>query len=82
MTPLQTEMLNKVATSEHNEMNGNPTKVEQTITWADQMIETPQDKGVFTSLLNAKLVAHEGEGVDAVVYLTDAGWNAWKGVSK
>ena len=78
MTPLQNKMLAKIATSEHNEANGNPTDVEQTTTWACTMIETAEDKGVFTSLMNARLVEHLGKGDDALVWLTDAGWDAWK----
>ena len=72
LTPLQAAMLKKIATDELTSVNGaEPESVEETETWAEMIIETAQDKGVFTSLLNAGLAIHGGKGRDAVVSLTD-----------
>lgn len=74
-TELQIEMIKKIAFDEFTEVNGRmPQDVDQTHTWADGIIETAEDKGVFTSLLNADLVWHSGKGRDAGVGLTPAGF--------
>lgn len=49
-------MLKKIATDEMTCVNGaEPESIEEFETWADGIIEIAQDKGVFTSLLNAGL---------------------------
>lgn len=79
-TMLQTAMLNKIARSEFTEQNGGYPETNDEIgsVWADCIIEDAEDKGVFTSMLNAGLVAHSGKGRDAVVWLTDAGFAEWQ----
>jgi hypothetical protein len=77
-TPLQQAMLIKIAESEYTALNGAPpTKAEDADTWADCVIESAEDKGTFTSMLNAGLVLHYGKGRDAFVGLTEAGFNAY-----
>jgi len=46
--------------------------IEETETWADGIIKTAQDKGVFTSLLNAGLVSCIGKGCDSLVIMPNA----------
>lgn len=77
---LQTAMLNKIARSEFSEMNGGYPNNNSDVgsIWADVIIEDSEDKGVFTSMLNAGLVAHGGKGRDATVWLTDAGFAEWQ----
>lgn len=82
-TPLQNTMLKAIARSELTCINGaEPSAAQETVTWANCVIETAADKGVFTSLLNAGLVWHEGNGRDAQVGLTDAGLAAYKAIPK
>lgn len=83
VTKLQASMLIKIAESEYNELGGGiPQTAEQAGTWANVVIDTPQDKGVITSLINAELVNHSGSGEDAVVGLTDAGFEAYKSLKQ
>lgn len=77
MTPLQKAMILKIATNEMNSANGKPTTANETETWADGVIESAEDKGVFTSLFNAGLAYHVGKGRDAGVGLTDSGFDAY-----
>lgn len=49
-----------------------PESIEETETWADGIIETAKYKGVFTSLLNTRLVSHIGKGCDSVVIMPNA----------
>jgi len=80
-TPLQTEMIKAIATSEFTEVNGaEPTSVSDIgWVWADMIIDNAQDKGVFTSLVNAGLAEHSGnKGRDACVTLTEAGFQVYK----
>lgn len=73
-TKLMLDMLKKIARNELTCVNGaEPENIRETETWADCIIETDQDKGVFTSLLNANLATHGGKGRDAVVALTEEG---------
>ena len=75
MTPLQKSMILKIAESELTPVNGAvPKNVDDATTWADCVIETAEDKGVFTSLKNAGLVYHTGSGRDAAVGLTAEGF--------
>lgn len=79
ITQLQKEMLRKIATNELTPVNGaEPKSANEAETYADCIIETAQDKGVFTSLMNAGLVWHSGSGRDAVVGFTDKGFNEYK----
>lgn len=78
-TPLQANLLNAIATNELTPINGaRPTTRADATTFADVVIETAEDRGTFTSLLNAGLVYHSGRGRDAVVGHTEAGFAAWQ----
>ena len=80
-TELQKQMLNKIARDEMTTINGaEPLTANETHTWADSIIETPTDKGVFTSLLNAGLVWHSDHDRDAGCGLTEAGFDAYKNI--
>lgn len=80
ITPLQKDMLVKIARSEYTSVNGAvPKNADETGTWANVIIETVQDKGVFTSLVNAGLVKHNGlQGKNAELALTDAGFAVYQ----
>lgn len=81
MTPLQFDMLKNIARNDHTPVNGAEPKTIDDVSWvwADCVIETVQDKGVFTSLVNAGLAKHSGhKGRDACVTLTQAGFDAYK----
>ena len=78
-TELQAKMLKAIATDDLTPVSGaEPGSHEDATTFADMVIEDAQDKGVFTSLLNADLVWHSGKGRDAVVGLTVKGFAAYK----
>ena len=82
-TPLQQAMLRKIAQSEYTGVNGTmPQNAEETETWADTIIETAEDKGVFTSLKNAGLVWHSGEKKDAGVGLTEEGFRLYQSIEE
>jgi hypothetical protein len=55
--------------------------VQKNLTWQEMIIETAQDKGVFTSLLNSGLVWSNGRGKEAACGLTDSGFAAYKALS-
>lgn len=74
-TALQAKMIVAIAEDEMAPMNGaRPLVCDDATTWADSVICSAEDKGVFTSLMNAELVYHVGKGRDAVVGLTEAGF--------
>jgi hypothetical protein len=80
-TELQNKMLSKIAECEFQPTNGSaPASFsELDWVWADVIIEDAEDKGVFTSLVNAGLAEHSGNrGRDAGVRLTEAGFNAYR----
>jgi hypothetical protein len=78
-TELQYNLLVKIAESDYTGFNGNVEALLEandaydTTTWAFSVIETAQDKGTFTSLLNADLVWHISDGKDSTVGLTEKG---------
>lgn len=81
VTPLQAAMIKKIALSEFTSLNGGEPESLNDIgwVWADCTIEDAQDKGVFTSLMNAGLVEHSGGPKrDAGVTLTQAGFEVYK----
>lgn len=84
VTKLQSSMLAKITTNEYTSVNGlEPQSADETTTFAEMIIETPQDKGVFTSLLNAGLVWHQ-KGVkdsDSLCGLTESGLTEYKKTS-
>ena len=78
-TTLQAAMLTKIARDELTCRNGaEPDSHGEAVTFADVVIETQEDKGVFTSLQNAGHVWHSGKGRDAQVGLTESGFRAYK----
>lgn len=82
ITPLQAEMLRRIARSEFSMVSGSePICIEDVgEIWADTIIESRRDAGTFTSLQNAGLVEHIGapKHRDATVRLTQAGYEAYK----
>lgn len=82
VTALQARMLTRIARDELTELNGDePETAAQASTYADRVIEDAEDKGTFTSLLNAELVWHAGKKRDAIVGLTEAGFAAYKALA-
>jgi hypothetical protein len=79
-TKLQAAFLAIIARSEFTAVNGAEPSALADVgwVWADCVIENAQDKGVFTSLLKAKLTKHSGKGKEACVTLTQAGFDAYK----
>lgn len=79
VTPLQAKMLIKIAESEFSTVNGAvPAELEDVgDIWADVIVEDAEDKGTFTSLMNAGLAGRAGKGRDTVVWLTQAGFDAY-----
>ena len=79
MTDLQLKMIKKIALDEYTPINGaTPTRKEDAETWQEMVIETPEDKGVFTSLLVAGLVWSNGRGKGAACGLNAAGFAAFQ----
>lgn len=81
ITKLEAEMLSKIARSDFAVANGGEPETLDDIgeVWADVIIETPRDKGVFTSLQGKGLAAHSGGPKrEAGVWLTQAGFEAYK----
>ncbi|WP_347990393.1 hypothetical protein [Methylomonas sp. AM2-LC] len=78
VTELQVIMLKKIATSEFTHLNGaEPACATDTQTWADAVIESNEDKGTFTSLMNAGLVKHSGYDTEKTVELSDQGFSVY-----
>jgi hypothetical protein len=80
-TALQNDLIDAIAHSEFQPTNGGtPKTFEDTDwVWAEFIIQTAEDKGVFTSLVNAGLAQHNGhKGNDACVRLTEAGFEAFQ----
>ena len=80
VTILESKMIEKIAESEFTDINGDiPDSVDDIgWVWADIIIEDAEDKGVFTSLNKKGLVEHSGKGRDAVVTLTQSGFEVYK----
>ena len=80
VTPLQADMLRRIARSEHSPLNGTePERAEDATTWTGEIIESAQDQGVWTSLLNAGLISGTG-GREGSTSLTSAGFAAYKSI--
>ena len=82
-TELQAAMIKAIAENEMNMLNGGkPSDLDDVgQIWTSCVIYSAQDKGVFTSLLNAGMVEHGGIGQDAWCGLTAAGFAAYKEAS-
>jgi hypothetical protein len=83
-TLLQQKMLTSIARSVFTQVDGDEPSSNDDIgeVWASEIIYNAESKGVFTSLLNANLVGHNGTGSDAVVWLTDDGFKAYKSINR
>lgn len=78
-TPLQEKMIVAIAEDEYTPLNGHePDRAEDATTWQEMIINDSEDKGVFTSLLNAELVWSGGRGKDAGCGLTQKGFEVYK----
>jgi hypothetical protein len=78
---LQKEMLAAIAESEYQPSR--PTDFENLDwVWAEFIIKTQQDKGTFTSLVNAGLVQHNGHSdkKESCVRLTESGFEVYKSI--
>jgi hypothetical protein len=73
-------MINKIAYDEFTPVNGaEPQSADDAETWGKSIIETNQDRGVFTSLQHIDYVWRlGGPKRDAVVGLTEKGFAAFK----
>lgn len=83
-TALQAAMIKNIARSEFTAVNGAEPQGLTDIgwVWANTVIETAEDKGVFTSLVNAGMTQHCGnKGRDACVTLTQSGLDAYKALA-
>ncbi len=84
MTNLQDKMIRAIARNDFTEVNGATPKSLNDIgwVWANTVIYSAEDKGVFTSLVNAGLAAHNNyKGDDACVTLTEAGFLAYQALA-
>ena len=83
-TELQLKLLSKIVEDDYTSFNGNAKALlesndpNESTTWASSILETAQDKGTFTSLLNADLVWHTSEGRESKVGLTKTGFEVVK----
>ena len=83
VTELQKAMLIKIATCEFNGVDGIADELDQpfqSTTLANMIIESCQDKGVFTSMLNADLVFHNSDEADSTVGFTQKGFEIFKNI--
>jgi hypothetical protein len=81
MTPNQFEMLMSIALDEFQPTNGRPPAMFEDTdwVWADNVIMSAEDRGTFTSLVNAGLAEHNHlVGRESCVRMTEAGFNAYK----
>lgn len=85
MTTLQNAMLKNIAKSDFTDVNGSEPRTLDDVgnVWADDVISSAEDKGVFTSLLRAGLVEHQAfaNKRDNTVSLTQAGFDAYKAIA-
>lgn len=81
-TKLQAEMLIKIAESEFTTVNGAVPETLDDVgaVWADIILDSKSEGGVFSTLLQAGLVWYQDEGKDSICGLTDAGFAEYKKV--
>ena len=85
VTPLETAMIVKIARSEYNRTNGHPKDDSDTETWIDMVVDSPEDKGVLSSLIKKGLVVScvfEKSPSDNVCWLTTEGFAIYKEATK
>lgn len=79
LTELQKKMIIRIAEDQFGPTNGSPKCAEDTATF--MVVETPEDKGVFTSLKRIGLVWFQSESKkgenDEACGLTEAGWQKY-----
>jgi hypothetical protein len=85
MTDLQNAMLKEIARSDYTAVNGKEPECVDDIgeVWVNVVIRTAEDKGVFTSLINAGLAVHLPDPehrADSTLSLTQAGFDAYKAI--
>lgn len=75
-TELQAAMIVAIAENECGPTNGHPTCTEECNTWSNMIVESAQDKGVVTSLINAGLVTvqTDPDPRESAIALTEAGY--------
>lgn len=81
VTTLEQAMINNIARNEFTTINGGVPKSTDDIgwVWSDMVIETSEDKGVFSSLVKKDLAKHCGnKGRDAAVTLTEEGFQVFQ----
>ena len=82
VTTLQADMLRRIARSEYSPVNGSePERVEDATTWTQEVINSAQDQGVWTSLFNAGLIDGMG-GREGSTSLTGSGFAAYKSLAQ
>ena len=79
LTDKEKSMIKAIAHSEYNQANGSPSNWKETETWADMVIESRSDGGVFSSLAKKGLATHYGKGREAVILLTEIGFGVYVG---
>lgn len=83
ITKLEYDMLNKIAHNEHQPANTEtPESFDDTdVIWASEIIESQEDKGVFSSLLKKGLVGfqkhHSKDSPGSVCWMTREGFDVW-----
>lgn len=81
VTELERKMIAKIALNEFTYVNGEYPETLADIywVWANMVIETSADKGVFSSLVKKNIAKHDGgTGRDACVSLTQEGLDLFK----
>lgn len=80
ITSLQAAMLKKMARSEYASANGTEPETIDDVgpLWTDCIIETKQDKGTYTSLINAGMVTRPSGGKDGACEMTQLGFDTYK----
>lgn len=79
ITQLEKQMIRNIARSEYTPINGDiPQNYHETETWTNVVVVTNEDKGVLSSLIKKGLVAHQDEGRDSIIWLTQEGFEEYK----
>jgi hypothetical protein len=82
VTDLQAAMIKKIAYDDMTPVDGaRPECADDAQTYANCVIESKKDQGVFTSLQNAGLAWHTGgDPEEAAVGLTEKGFEVFQGL--
>lgn len=81
-TKLQAELLIKIAESEFTVVNGAVPETLDDVgaVWADIILDSKSEGGVFSTLLQAGLVWYQDEGRDSVCGLTETGFAEYQSI--